>query len=83
MGTSRIWFTTLLPESSKIFELHVYFENQIMSSLWDIFIFYHLIDKNKTFYDTTQYQNEKCNIVKSESITIKFFFKKFLCFGLF
>ena len=44
---------------------------------------YHLIDKNKTFYDTTQYQNEKCNIVKGENITIKFFFKNFLCFGLF
>ena len=45
-------FTNLLPEPSTIFELDVYSDNQIMSSLWDIFIF-----------NTTQYQNKNvtCN----------------------
>ena len=45
-------FTNLLPEPSTIFKLDVYSDNQIMSSLWDIFIF-----------NTTQYQNTNvtCN----------------------
>ena len=45
-------FTNLLPEPSTIFELDVYSDNQIMSSLWDIFIF-----------NPTQYQNKNvtCN----------------------
>ena len=38
-GTGWRSFMILLPEPSKVFELDVYFDNQIMSSLWDIFIF--------------------------------------------
>ena len=32
------WLKILLPESLKMFEVNVYFVNQIMGSLWDIFI---------------------------------------------
>ena len=44
MGTGRWSFMILLPEPRKMFELDVYFGNHIMSSLWGIVIFYHLIN---------------------------------------
>ena len=65
MRTGRRSFTILSPDPLKIFELNVYFDNQIMSSLWDIFIFLH---NTKSKF--------KRNIVKSEKISLKVFFKK-------
>ena len=46
-------FTNLLPEPSTIFEFDVYSDNQIMISLWDIFIF-----------NITQYQNKNVTFSK-------------------
>ena len=46
-------FTNLLPEPSTIFEFDVYSDNQIMISLWDIFIF-----------NITQYQNKNVTFNK-------------------
>ena len=66
METGKKLFTILSSEPLKMFELNVYFDNQIMSSLWDIFIF---------LYNTKS--KSKCNIAKSEKISLKFFFKKF------
>ena len=39
-------------------KLDFYFDNQTMVSLWDIFIFYHLLIKIKPFVIVTQYQNQ-------------------------
>ena len=80
MGTGRRSSTILLPEPSKIFELNVYLDNQIMRY---IFIFCYLLIKVKPFVIATQYQNQYVNTIKSEKITFKFFFIKSNCSGLF
>lgn len=60
MRTGRRSFKVLLPESSKIFKLNVYFDSQITTSLWDIYVFYQLINSyNIIFHYVTEYQN-KC-----------------------
>ena len=46
METGRRSFHILLPESFKIFELDVFFHNQIVSFLLDIIIFYHILSNS-------------------------------------
>ena len=64
MGTGRRLFTTLSPEQAKMFKLDFYFDNQIMTYLWEIYdIWIYVLWHNAI-------SKQKCNIVKSQKITL-------------